>query len=134
MLYRLTWQRVWLLSPWEEFDTVAKLAWRPDGKLLAVCYEYSKLLCIVDIETKNIIHRTILSMDLHLTVCVNWLLHKNYSLTSNELTGDYLQCLPKLISNGTETKYKEFLPNTLDILYVCITKHSFRKYSFYDYM
>ncbi|XP_012232358.2 anaphase-promoting complex subunit 4 [Linepithema humile] len=125
VLHRLTWQKVWLLSPQEESDTIAQLAWRPDGKLLAVCYENSKLLCLVDVETKNTIHKTKLPTN-NLTVCVKWLSLSNTehesSLTSdksNKPTGDYLPPLPSLIRGySTEPERKEFLSNILDILFI----------------
>ncbi|KYN38418.1 Anaphase-promoting complex subunit 4 [Trachymyrmex septentrionalis] len=124
VLHRLTWQRVWLLSPQDESDITAHLAWRPDGKLLAVCYEISKLLCLVDVETKNIIHKTKLSTN-ELTVCVKWLPLSNSehegSLTSdktNKPTGEYLPPLPSLIrSYSAEPERKEFLSHILDMLF-----------------
>ncbi|KMR00221.1 anaphase-promoting complex subunit 4-like protein [Lasius niger] len=123
VLHRLTWQRVWLLSPQDESDTVVHLAWRPDGKLLAVCYEISKLLCLVDVETKNIIHKTKLPTN-ESTVCVKWLSLSEYENPSmndktNEPTGDYLPPLPSLIrSYGSEPERKEFLSHILDMLFV----------------
>ncbi|KAG5346316.1 APC4 protein, partial [Acromyrmex charruanus] len=125
VLHRLTWQRVWLLSPQDESDITAHLAWRPDGKLLAVCYEISKLLCLVDVETKNIIHKTKLSTN-ELTVCVKWLPLSNSehegSSTSdktNKPTGEYLPPLPSLIrSYSAEPERKEFLSHILDMLFI----------------
>lgn len=123
VLHRLTWQRVWLLSPQDESDTVVHLAWRPDGKLLAVCYEISKLLCLVDVETKNIIHKTKLPTN-ESTVCVKWLSlseYENLSMNNktNEPTGDYLPSLPSLIrSYSAEPERKEFLSHTLDMLFI----------------
>ncbi|KAL6428082.1 hypothetical protein ACFW04_008450 [Cataglyphis niger] len=123
VLHRLTWQRVWLLSPQDESDTVVHLAWRPDGKLLAVCYEMSKLLCLVDVETKNIIHKTKLPTN-ETIVCVKWLSLSEYENPSvndktNEPTGDYLPSLPSLIrSYSAEPERKEFLSHMLDMLFV----------------
>ncbi|XP_011166857.1 anaphase-promoting complex subunit 4 [Solenopsis invicta] len=125
VLHRLTWQRVWLLSPPDESDTTAHLAWRPDGKLLAVCYGISKLSCLVDVETKNIIHKTKLPTN-EMTVCVKWLSLSNTEheslLTSdktNKPTGEYLPPLPSLIrSYSTEPERKEFLSHTLDMLFI----------------
>ncbi|KYM87857.1 Anaphase-promoting complex subunit 4 [Atta colombica] len=124
VLHRLTWQRVWLLSPQDESDIIAHLAWRPDGKLLAVCYEISKLLCLVDVETKNIIHKTKLSTN-ELTVCVKWLPLSNsehegslINDKTNKPTGEYLPLLPSLIrSYNAEPERKEFLSHILDILF-----------------
>ncbi|KAL6428083.1 hypothetical protein ACFW04_008450 [Cataglyphis niger] len=123
VLHRLTWQRVWLLSPQDESDTVVHLAWRPDGKLLAVCYEMSKLLCLVDVETKNIIHKTKLPTN-ETIVCVKWLSLSEYENPSvndktNEPTGDYLPSLPSLIrSYSAEPERKEFLSHMLDMLFI----------------
>ncbi|KAK1128458.1 hypothetical protein K0M31_002920 [Melipona bicolor] len=125
-LHRLTWQRVWLLSPQEESDTVVNLAWRPDGKLLAICYESSKLVCLVDIENKNIIHRIKLMLHNAIT-CMTWLplanLENDTSLNGNKAnmlpTGEYLPPLPSLNrSFGQEPERKEFLSQTLDILFL----------------
>ncbi|KOX76684.1 Anaphase-promoting complex subunit 4 [Melipona quadrifasciata] len=125
-LHRLTWQRVWLLSPQEESDTVVNLAWRPDGKLLAICYESSKLVCLVDIENKNIIHRIKLMLHNAIT-CMTWLplanLENDASLNGNKAnmlpTGEYLPPLPSLNrSFGQEPERKEFLSQALDILFL----------------
>lgn len=134
VLHRLTWQRVWLLSPQDESDTTAHLAWRPDGKLLAVCYETSKLLCLVDVETKNIIHKTKLPAN-ELTVCIKWLSLSNIEHESslandktNKPTGEYLPPLPSLIrSYSAEPERKEFLSHILDMLFVNIIKHNSNK-------
>ncbi|KAM0734344.1 Anaphase-promoting complex subunit 4 [Formica fusca] len=123
VLHRLTWQRVWLLSPQDESDTVVHLAWRPDGKLLAVCYEISKLFCLIDVETKNIIHKTKLPTNESI-VCVKWLSLSEYENPlvndkTNEPTGDYLPPLPSLIrSYSAEPERKEFLSHILDMLFI----------------
>lgn len=125
-MHRLTWQKVWLLNPQEESDTVVNLAWRPDGKLLAICYETSKLVCLVDIENKNIIHKTKLMLHNAIT-CMMWLpltnTENNTSLNGNKTnmqpTGEYLPPLPSLNrSFGQEPERKEFLSQTLDVLFV----------------
>ncbi|XP_076646934.1 anaphase-promoting complex subunit 4 [Halictus rubicundus] len=125
-LHRLTWQRVWLLSPLEETDTIVNLAWRPDGKLLAVSYENSKIVCLVDIENKNIIHKTKLSFHNEIT-CITWLplmnLVNDSSSSGNKAnmlpTGEYLPPLPSLNrSFGQEPERKESLFQTLDILFL----------------
>lgn len=120
------------MSPQDDSDTTAHLAWRPDGKLLAVCYEISKLLCLVDIETKNVIHKTKLPAN-ELTVCVKWLSLSNTEQESlltndktNKPTGEYLPPLPSLIrSYSAEPERKEFLSPILDMLFVNINiKHN----------
>lgn len=124
-LHRLTWQRVWLLSPQNESDTTVNLAWRPDGKLLAVCYECTKLLCLVDIENKNIIHKVKLKSQNSVT-SMTWLPLTNIDLdnsTNNKSntcpTGNYLPPLPSLNRNfGQESERKELVSQTLDILFL----------------
>ncbi|KZC10154.1 Anaphase-promoting complex subunit 4 [Dufourea novaeangliae] len=137
-LHRLTWQRVWLLSPQEESDTIVNLAWRPDGKLLAVCYESSKLVCLVDIENKNIIHKTKLNFHNAIT-CITWLPLTNPesggSLSGNKTnmlpTGEYLPPLPSLNrSFGQEPERKEFLFQTLDILFLGLDDGNVAMYVF----
>ncbi|XP_032691450.1 anaphase-promoting complex subunit 4 isoform X2 [Odontomachus brunneus] len=127
VLHRLTWQKVLLLSPQDEFDTIAHLAWRPDGKLLGVCYEISKLLFLIDIETKNVIHKTKMPTNAHLTYCMKWLLLPNVGYDSSSTidktdispTGDYLPPLPTLNRTfNQEPERKEFLTHTLDMLYI----------------
>lgn len=121
-----------LLSPQDESDTIAHLAWRPDGKLLGVCYENSKLLFLIDVETKNVIHKTKMPTN-DLTVCIKWLLLPSVECDSSSTidktdispTGDYLPPLPALNRTfNQEPERKEFLTHTLDMLYVCITKNN----------
>ncbi|XP_043255797.1 anaphase-promoting complex subunit 4 [Colletes gigas] len=137
-LHRLTWQRVWLLSPQEESDTLVNLAWRPDGKLLAVCYEASKVVCLVDIENKNIIHRTKLNLHNGIT-CMTWLpltnLENDSQLGANKPsmlpTGEFLPPLPSLNrSFGQELERKEFLFQTLDILFLGLDNGNIAMYVF----
>ncbi|XP_012342298.1 anaphase-promoting complex subunit 4 isoform X2 [Apis florea] len=137
-LHRLTWQKVWLLNPQEESDTVVNLAWRPDGKLLAICYETSKLVCLVDIENKNIIHKTKLMLHNAIT-CMMWLpltnTENNISLNGNKTnmqpTGEYLPPLPSLNrSFGQEPERKEFLSQTLDVLFLGLDDGNVAMYVF----
>ncbi|CAG9563159.1 unnamed protein product [Danaus chrysippus] len=55
-VHRLHWQKVWNLPPPKEGVTVQAMAWRPDGKALAIGYS-SGTVCIVDIEDKEIIDK-----------------------------------------------------------------------------
>nr|XP_050868144.1 anaphase-promoting complex subunit 4 isoform X1 [Vespula vulgaris] len=124
-LHRLTWQRVWLLSPQNESDTSVNLAWRPNGKLLAVCYMCSKLFCLVDIENKNIIYKVQLSLQNSIT-SITWLPlmnadSDNFASNKNNIspTGNYLPSLPCLNRNfGQESERKELLSQTLDLLFL----------------
>lgn len=49
-LYRMSWQRVWSVSCPHQNVTVTSLAWRPDGKILAVAYSsgHFRLLAVED--------------------------------------------------------------------------------------
>lgn len=124
-LHRLTWQRVWLLSPQNESDTSVNLAWRPNGKLLAVCYVSSNLFCLVDIENKNIIYKVQLSTQNTIT-SITWLPLMNadcdnFAANKSNLspTGNYLPSLPCLNRNfGQETERRELLSQSLDVLFV----------------
>jgi hypothetical protein len=42
-LHRLTWQRVWSLAAPKDKTLVTALAWRPDGKQLAIAYDSREL-------------------------------------------------------------------------------------------
>nr|XP_033327723.1 anaphase-promoting complex subunit 4 [Megalopta genalis]XP_033327724.1 anaphase-promoting complex subunit 4 [Megalopta genalis] len=137
-LYRLTWQRAWLLSPHEETDTIVNLAWRPDGKLLAVSYENSKVVCLVDIENKNIINKTKLNFHNEIT-CMTWLPLTNLindtlssgSKASMLPAGEYLPPLPSLNrSFGQEPERKEFLFQPLDILFLGLDDGNVTMYVF----
>lgn len=127
-LHRLTWQRVWLLSPLEESDKITNIAWRPDGKLIAITYQNSKFLCLIDIENKNIEHKTKL-MSNELCTCMSWLSLTPLGCTSiiNErvpptsCTGEYLPPLPNLNrSFSQEPERKELVSQTLDMLFVSL--------------
>lgn len=55
-LHRLTWQKVWTLPPPSEGTYVKGMAWRPDGKVIAVAYSnsrchYSVCFCGPDVES-----------------------------------------------------------------------------------
>lgn len=126
-MHRLNWQRVWLLGPPEEGDTISNVAWRPDSKLIAVTYTKSKLLCLVDIENKNIVHQTKIKSNERYT-CINWLsltppMCNNCSESekiNSSSTGPYLPPLPTLSRSfgGQETERKEYLSQTLNVLFV----------------
>ncbi|KAK6185063.1 hypothetical protein SNE40_007384 [Patella caerulea] len=57
VLHRLSWQKVWSLQPSSEEDRVGGLAWRPDGKVLAVGYRSGKIQ-LVNTENASILHST----------------------------------------------------------------------------
>ncbi|XP_033126468.1 anaphase-promoting complex subunit 4-like isoform X3 [Anneissia japonica] len=81
VLHRLQWQRVWLLPvPAEETSKiVTALAWRPDGKVLAVSYESGKVF-LCDVENAAILHK----MEMGLTVnCMQWINTDDKTNSSN---------------------------------------------------
>ncbi|XP_028167763.1 anaphase-promoting complex subunit 4 [Ostrinia furnacalis] len=55
-VHRLHWQKVWNLPPPKENVTVSCMAWRPDGKALAVGYS-SGSVYIIDIEDKDVLDK-----------------------------------------------------------------------------
>ncbi|KAK9880735.1 hypothetical protein WA026_013059 [Henosepilachna vigintioctopunctata] len=72
-LHRLTWTRAWNLAPPLETSTVKGLAWRPDGKVLAIAYSNGEVR-IVSIENK-VVSKTIETCgDI---TCIQWVQEKN---------------------------------------------------------
>ncbi|KAI5643594.1 anaphase-promoting complex, cyclosome, subunit 4 domain-containing protein [Phthorimaea operculella] len=61
-VHRLHWQKVWNLPPPKESVTVRAMAWRPDGKALAIGYS-SGSVYIVDIEDKEILEKCDLEVE-----------------------------------------------------------------------
>lgn len=118
-LHRLTFQRVWLLSPQDESGQVENICWRPDGKLLAVTYNESKTLYLIDVENKNVVHKTDLVSKVSPITCMAWLplnLKGSKANENSSPTGDYLPTLPSLDrSYGQEPEKKEFLLQKLDM-------------------
>lgn len=55
-VHRLHWQKVWNLPPPKDNVVVDAMAWRPDGKALAIGYN-SGTVCIIDIEDKEVIDK-----------------------------------------------------------------------------
>lgn len=49
-MHRLTWQRVWLLPPPSPDQIVRHIAWRPDGRVIAIAYVQSKSQANVGIK------------------------------------------------------------------------------------
>ncbi|XP_013134982.1 PREDICTED: anaphase-promoting complex subunit 4 [Papilio polytes] len=55
-VHRLHWQKVWSLPAPKENVTVQSIAWRPDGKALAIGYSFG-IVYVVDIEDKEILDK-----------------------------------------------------------------------------
>lgn len=105
---------------------VQDLAWRPNGKLIAVVYKQSNFVHLIDVENKNILHKTEQRTE-RLVTTLSWLSLENPDNDkSNERvkisyssTGEYLPPLPSLNrSFGHEPEHKESLSQTLDMLFV----------------
>ncbi|XP_017780796.1 PREDICTED: anaphase-promoting complex subunit 4 [Nicrophorus vespilloides] len=54
-LHRLTWTRAWILPPSKEGLLVRAMAWRPDGKTLAIGYNSGEVL-LINVENKTTLH------------------------------------------------------------------------------
>ncbi|ELU05336.1 hypothetical protein CAPTEDRAFT_103123 [Capitella teleta] len=55
IVYRLSWQKVWTMTPSSDDAKAVRLAWRPDGKVLAVsCENGTVLLC--NVEDSSVLH------------------------------------------------------------------------------
>lgn len=67
-LHRLSWTRAWSLGPPNENDIVKGLAWRPDGKVLAIGYS-SGVVLSVNVENKA----TTNSLQINGNIsCIHW--------------------------------------------------------------
>nr|CAD7406082.1 unnamed protein product [Timema cristinae] len=115
-LHRLTWQKVWSLPPPSDHMRVNTMAWRPDGKVIAIGYNTSEVV-LVDVETKETLYKV--SVENAITF-VSWVEEKSKPQASassiqnlRELTGDkpynvdnssnFLPKLPSLSRNfGSE--------------------------------
>lgn len=53
-LHRLNWQRVWSLSPPSDTSLVKSMAWRPDGKVIAIGYSCGTTY-LIGVEDKDIL-------------------------------------------------------------------------------
>ncbi|XP_077992612.1 anaphase-promoting complex subunit 4-like [Glandiceps talaboti] len=71
LLHRLSWQRVWVLPvpASETSKKVTALAWRPDGKVLAVGYGSGRLL-VVDVENAEVLHTSTMTTSIS---CMQWI-------------------------------------------------------------
>ncbi|GFG34068.1 hypothetical protein Cfor_11412 [Coptotermes formosanus] len=124
-LHRLTWQKVWSLPPPSEGVSVKGMAWRPDGKVIAIAYSNSDIL-LIDVENKETLHTS--HVDGEIT-CINWvqekdpndpksnLLHKqrdtSNKYTVQDSTSNFLPSLPLLsrsfgsVSKGVEENLED---------------------------
>ncbi|KAJ8918974.1 hypothetical protein NQ315_016878 [Exocentrus adspersus] len=71
-LHRLSWTRAWILNPPKEGLKVAGIAWRPDGKILAIGYNSGEVL-LVSIENKKIVNVRETKAEIS---CISWVQEK----------------------------------------------------------
>lgn len=125
-IHRLHWQKVWNLPPPKENVLVRAMAWRPDGKALAIGYS-SGVVYVVDIEDKEELARYELY---HTITCITWAVRTENleSATESNIYDDaslFLQSVPvsgEYKNQGTDENAKDFkeipVPKQLDILIV----------------
>ncbi|CAH0628894.1 unnamed protein product [Chrysodeixis includens] len=137
-IHRLHWQKVWNLPPPKENVTVRAMAWRPDGKALAIGYS-SGSVYIVDIEDKEILDKYDLEQEnvdefdntKHFGItCITWAVRADTleGATDPNIYEDasiFLQNLPvtgEYKNQGTDENAKDFkeiqAPNQLNMLLV----------------
>ncbi|XP_026748266.2 anaphase-promoting complex subunit 4 [Galleria mellonella] len=124
-VHRLHWQKVWNLSPPKENITVQAMAWRPDGKVLAIGYS-SGSVHIVDIEDKEVLDKYELEHGISEEfddskysgiTCITWAartgsLESSSTYNIYDDASIYLQRLPSLSSGykspGTDDTVSDF--------------------------
>ncbi|CAK1551791.1 unnamed protein product [Leptosia nina] len=91
-VHRLHWQKVWTLPPPQENTKVDSMAWRPDGKALAIGYNNGSVY-IIDIEDKSVINNYDFGKE-----CENQSKFKNYGIT----------CIRWAVKSGTLESATEY--------------------------
>lgn len=97
-LHRLSWQRVWSLPPPHEGASVRAMAWRPDGKVIAIAYSTREVL-LIDVENKETLHTYHLDSGI---ISLTWVQEQNFSqekcryTSSAENASKFLPKLPPL--------------------------------------
>lgn len=81
-LHRLLWLKAWDLPPPTEKCKVTAMAWRPDGKVLAIGYTGGELI-LINVENKSILHTLQVSGEI---TCVNWVQEKKIETTNIKAT------------------------------------------------
>ncbi|KAK5650039.1 hypothetical protein RI129_001068 [Pyrocoelia pectoralis] len=72
-LHRLSWARAWCLAPPMEYVLVSGMAWRPDGRILAVAYNTGDIY-LINVENKNVLHKVHIEEQV---TCISWAQEKN---------------------------------------------------------
>ncbi|KAF5302478.1 hypothetical protein FQR65_LT08568 [Abscondita terminalis] len=78
-LHRLSWARAWCLAPPRENVLVQGLAWRPDGRVLAIAYSSGEVH-LINVENKNVLHK--IKIEGNVT-CILWTREKTEKGTSS---------------------------------------------------
>lgn len=87
-LHRITWTKAWSLPPPREGGLITALAWRPDGKVIAVAYDTKELL-LINVENKKILHGIKTRAGI---TCILWAQEKNNTnLVQDEYTNKCTQ-------------------------------------------
>ncbi|KAK4881685.1 hypothetical protein RN001_005004 [Aquatica leii] len=90
-LHRLSWTRAWCLSPPRENVVVQGLAWRPDGRVLAIAYSSGEVH-LINVENKNVLHK--IKIEGNVT-CILWTREKpektSSTLNEEEEQLDYMK-------------------------------------------
>ncbi|XP_065344701.1 anaphase-promoting complex subunit 4 isoform X2 [Cloeon dipterum] len=75
-LHRLTWQKVWTLAPPSKGVKVTAMAWRPDGKILAIAYSSGDFF-LVDVENADVVHKLQTNGEVS---CLTWQENKTFEI------------------------------------------------------
>ncbi|GLV41290.1 Anaphase Promoting Complex subunit 4 [Carabus blaptoides fortunei] len=125
LLHRLTWQRVWCLAPYTQDSLVVDMAWRPDGKIIAVAYNLGHVV-LVEVENKNVLR--VLHIE-DIITCVSWQHDKTTLASTDNLdqknvdwdtvfdSSKYLPDLPSLTSEFPSAT-KNPVENLVDLNFV----------------
>lgn len=97
VLHRLSWQKVWSVAPPGDDVKVTCLAWRPDGKVLAVSYTCGKIN-LYDIENTEVLHTIELQGEITSLTWINQAIPEGNTWSPEPyLEDDFSQFLPKLL-------------------------------------
>ncbi|KAK7790646.1 hypothetical protein R5R35_006539 [Gryllus longicercus] len=105
-LHRLTWQKVWSLPPPTEGSTVKGMAWRPDGKVIAIAYSTCEIL-LVDVENKETLHSAMVDGEV---TFVTWAQEKDHNDSKNILLPKQKD-VPKYSTSDTSSNFLPKLPS-----------------------
>uniref|UniRef100_A0A6P7GPL0 Anaphase-promoting complex subunit 4 n=1 Tax=Diabrotica virgifera virgifera TaxID=50390 RepID=A0A6P7GPL0_DIAVI len=81
-LHRLSWTKAWNLSPPKENVEVNAMAWRPDGKVLAIGYNSGEVV-LVGIENKKTLNIKDLGAEI---TCLSWVQEKTEAKSKESFT------------------------------------------------